>query len=111
MEAGLFILIVSIAFGAMILGFIRIKAGAGAGMFHLVAVALFLIMYITLSSGEEVEATSTATITDNDGTTWTEDRTKILLPGGETSAWAGFVFLGFGVLNFIVSIRAFYEGS
>jgi len=110
MEAGLFILIVSIAFGAMILGFVRIKAGAGAGMFHMVAVALFLIIYITLAGGEEVQATSTATITDGTDT-WTEDRTKILLPGGETSAWTGFVFLGFGVLNFIVSIRAFYEGS
>ena len=108
MEAGLWLLILGSAFGLMAWAFVTASTKGrtnGVSLFQIMAGALFMLLYILGSSGEEVEATSTVT----DGTTtWTE--TKVLIPGGETSAYIGYMFMGLGVFNFVIILRHFWEG-
>jgi len=104
LEAGLFLMILILAF---VFTFVALKSlGNARGFFRFTSIALFLILSIFVGSGFEVAATSSMT---DGSTTW--NTTKVVFPGGEESYWVAWLFSGFAMVNFLLLIKDYKEGA
>jgi hypothetical protein len=94
-DAGLFLLMLGMAFLFMFLGYKRIQ---GDKLFQLIAFLLFIICALILVS--EYQVAWTETITDPDGKTWTDYKPLIATNG----SWIGWIFVILALANIILFI-------
>ena len=112
METGVFLITIIFSFGFMIWGFVR-SASMFTSILRMVSLAMFMGLAVFIGSGVEVSATSTestqyqevnpttGTITNLVSTNTIKD---VLIPA-DNSAWLGWVFMGFGMLNVIFIVK------
>jgi len=111
METGVFLITIIFSFGFMIWGFIR-SASMFTSILRMVSMAMFMGLAVFIGSGVEVSASTTETTqyqeSLSNGTIMNLNSTNTikdtLIPEND-SAWLGWVFMGFGMLNVIFIVK------
>ena len=111
METGIFLITVILSFGFMIWGFIR-SASMFTSILRMVSMAMFMGLAVFIGSGVEVSASTTETTqyqeSLSNGTIMNLNSTNTIkdtLIAENDSAWLGWVFMGFGMLNVIFIVK------
>jgi hypothetical protein len=113
LEAGIFLLMIVMAFGFMFFGILTANqkgaGGLGFGAFFLMfSMVLFMGLSIFIGSGYGVHATSTMTAdacAGQPGGVCTDS--KVIIPEGEDGYWFGFIFMGFSAFDLILLAKAY----
>lgn len=111
MEAGLFYIMLALAFGFMAWGFLR-SASLFTSILRIMAISLFMGLALFVGSGQEVVATSTE-IKEYQGVgeggvvvplVSNSTSIDVIIPQNEGS-WLSWVFTGFAILNMIFVVK------
>ena len=111
MEAGLFYIMLALAFGFMVWGFIR-SASLFTSILRILSISMFMGLALFIGSGQEVVATTTETVQsqgiDPNGLivplVSNSTSVNVIIPQGEGS-WLSWVFTGFAILNMIFVVK------
>ena len=102
MDVGLFLLLAGLAFILTLVSFRYL--GTAQAFLRVLAMAIFLILAVSVVLDDGVK--SEKTITDG-ASTWTE--TSIFVSSDDY--WISYIFIGFGMLNFILMFKDILGGG
>ena len=103
-ETGLWIIL---AIMASVFTFVSLKLVDKASMaFHLVAVALWMGLSVLGAAGYEISSSTTNLTYDATGALlFNQTQADVFIPGGTTSSWLSYLFLGFAIFNIMLVFK------